>query len=138
MHQAALRHRVREYRAQAVGQPRHAVHAHEQHVSTPRWRSSSNTPIQWCAPSVSRIHSPSTSLRPARSWRLARRPPCCARAPAPHRHVEAVDEHERVHGLQRARAPPPSSSHTLSVMAETVSALIEKPYISRTVAAMSR
>ena len=32
MHQAALRHRVREYRAQAVGQPRHAVHAHEQHV----------------------------------------------------------------------------------------------------------
>lgn len=32
MHQAALRHRVREYRAQAVGQPRHAVHSHEQHA----------------------------------------------------------------------------------------------------------
>ena len=27
--------------------------------STPRWRSSSNTPIQWCAPSASCIHSPS-------------------------------------------------------------------------------
>ena len=38
-------------------------------------------------------------------------------------------------GRERHRS---SSSHTLSVMAETVSALIEKPYISRTVAAMSR